>query len=200
MQPAENGFDTWAPPAATLVRDFVNSYEPQEDAESLDSATALRDWFAARGLAPASARMTSDDVAAARRVREGLRAVLLAHAGHAADDGDDPAGAAEGAGTRARRELDAQLARIPLRAAFDAEGDLRLEGTGSPFERAAAGVVDAVRRCAAAGDWERLKVCARDTCRWAFYDASRNHARRWCSMSGCGNYVKMRRRAASRTD
>ncbi|MDR7381806.1 CGNR zinc finger domain-containing protein [Promicromonospora iranensis] len=58
-------------------------------------------------------------------------------------------------------------------------------------------MLDAVRRSEAAGDWERLKVCARDTCRWAFYDASRNHARRWCSMSGCGNYVKMRRRAAS---
>jgi predicted RNA-binding Zn ribbon-like protein len=200
MQPAENGFDTWAPPAATLVRDFVNSYEPQEDVESLDSATALRDWFAVRGLAPASARMTADDVAAARQVREGLRAVLLAHAGHAAADGDAARADGDAAGTRARRELDARLARIPLRAAFDADGDLRLEGAGSPFERAVAGVVDAVRRCEAAGDWERLKVCARDTCRWAFYDSSRNHARRWCSMSGCGNYVKMRRRAASRTD
>jgi predicted RNA-binding Zn ribbon-like protein len=186
MQPAENDFDTWAPPAATVVRDFVNSYEPQEDAEFLDSATALRDWFAARGLAPAGARLTADDVRAARRVREGLRAVLLAHAGHDADP-------------VASQELDAELARIPLRAAFDADGGIRLEGSGTAFERGMAGVLDAVRRCEAAGDWERLKVCARDTCRWAFYDASRNHARRWCSMSGCGNYVKMRRRAATRT-
>jgi hypothetical protein len=84
-------------------------------------------------------------------------------------------------------------------AAFDAEGGLRLEGAGSPFERGIAGLLDAVRRCETAGDGERLKVCARDTCRWAYYDASRNHARRWCSMSGCGNYVKMRRRATART-
>jgi predicted RNA-binding Zn ribbon-like protein len=171
MQPAENDFDTWAPPAATVVRDFVNSYEPQEAAEF---------------LAPAGARLTADDVRAARRVREGLRAVLLAHAGHDADP-------------VASQELDAELARIPLRAAFDADGGIRLEGSGTAFERGMAGVLDAVRRCEAAGDWERLKVCARDTCRWAFYDASRNHARRWCSMSGCGNYVKMRRRAATRT-
>jgi hypothetical protein len=218
MQPAgfrdENGFDTWAPPAAAIVRDFVNSYEPQEDAESLDSAAALRDWFASRGLAPANARMTSDDVAAARRVREGLRAVLLAHAGHDADagtgrgagkDAGRDAGrnagrnADSGVGRTAREALDAELARIPLRATFDAEGGLWLEGTGSPFECGIAGLLDAVRRCEAAGDWERLKVCARDTCRWAYYDASRNHARRWCSMSGCGNYVKMRRRATTRT-
>ncbi|WP_129790204.1 CGNR zinc finger domain-containing protein [Promicromonospora panici] len=217
MQPAgspdENGFDTWAPPAAAIVRDFVNSYEPQEDAESLDGATALRDWFAARGLAPAGARMTAADVTAARRVREGLRAVLLIHAGHDAEPGtardpgedrdkdasrSDGNDAGNGVGRTARRALDAELARIPVRATFDADGGLRLEGTGSQFERGIAGVLDAVRRCEAAGDWERLKVCARDTCRWAFYDASRNHARRWCSMSGCGNYVKMRRRATAR--
>ncbi len=59
-------------------------------------------------------------------------------------------------------------------------------------------MLDAIRASTAAGEWERLKVCARDTCRWAFYDASRNHARRWCSMAGCGNYVKMRRRAGER--
>lgn len=198
MQPVglrdENGFDTWAPPAAAIVRDFVNSYEPQEDAESLDSAAALRDWFAARGLAPARARMTSDDLAVARRIREGLRAVLLAHAGH----GDSHAGPDDGRG--AHPALDAELARIPVRATFDAGGGLRLEGTGGPFERGIAGVLDAIRRCEAAGDWERLKVCARDTCRWAYYDASRNHARRWCSMAGCGNYVKMRRRAATQPD
>ncbi|MEV0890226.1 CGNR zinc finger domain-containing protein [Promicromonospora sp. NPDC050262] len=187
MQLEENGFDTWAPPSPGLVRDFVNSYEPQEDAESLDSATALRDWFAARGLVPANARMTADDVAAAHRIREGLRAVLLGHAGHDADD--------DGA---ARRALDAELARLPLRVSFDADGGLRLTAAGSPFEQGIAGVLDAVRRSEAAGEWERLKVCARDTCRWAFYDASRNHARRWCSMAGCGNYIKMRRRSADR--
>ena len=181
----ENDFDTWAPPAATLVRDFVNSYEPQEDAESLDSAAALRDWFAARGLAPANARMTSDDVRAARRVREGLRAVLLTHAGHDAD-------------RAARRKLDAELARIPLARRVRRRRRAPARGDGHPFERGsrACSTRPPGRGCGRMG---RLKVCARDTCRWAFYDASRNHARRWCSMSGCGNYVKMRRRAATRT-
>lgn len=43
--------------------------------------------------------------------------------------------------------------------------------------------------------WSRVKVCARDTGRWAFYDASRNRSGTWCSMQVCGNREKMRRRA-----
>ncbi|SDS36686.1 CGNR zinc finger domain-containing protein [Microlunatus soli] len=184
MQAAENGFDTWAPPAAAIVRDFVNSYEPQVDAESFDSPTALRDWFASRGLASASVRFTLDDLHAATRLREGVRALLMTHAGCDADTG-------------ARDQLDRLLARLPLRVGVDDSGDLAITGSGTGYERAVAGIVEAIFRCQAGGDWSRLKACARETCRWAFYDASRNHARRWCSMAGCGNYIKMRRRAGT---
>ena len=38
----------------------------------------------------------------------------------------------------------------------------------------------------------RVKQC--DRCDWLFVDRSRNQARRWCSMSACGNRVKMARR------
>ncbi|WP_372495190.1 CGNR zinc finger domain-containing protein [Micromonospora phytophila] len=68
-----------------------------------------------------------------------------------------------------------------------------------PLHRALAGLVDAIRQSAEEGSRPRLKVCARDTCRWAYYDASRNQARRWCSMAGCGNYIKMRRAYPART-
>ena len=39
-----------------------------------------------------------------------------------------------------------------------------------------------------------VKRCGR--CDWLFVDRSRNHKRRWCSMSACGNRVKMARRYA----
>lgn len=39
----------------------------------------------------------------------------------------------------------------------------------------------------------RLRQCAGDPCGWLFVDDSRNHSRRWCSMSGCGNRAKARR-------
>lgn len=39
---------------------------------------------------------------------------------------------------------------------------------------------------------KRVKQCGR--CDWLFVDRSRNQKRRWCSMSACGNRVKMARR------
>lgn len=41
-------------------------------------------------------------------------------------------------------------------------------------------------------DLKRIKQCNR--CDWLFLDRSRNNSRRWCSMSACGNRVKMARR------
>jgi predicted RNA-binding Zn ribbon-like protein len=45
---------------------------------------------------------------------------------------------------------------------------------------------------------ERSKVreCANTTCGWLFVDTSKNHSRRWCSMSDCGNRAKARRHYA----
>jgi predicted RNA-binding Zn ribbon-like protein len=44
----------------------------------------------------------------------------------------------------------------------------------------------------------RVKICASGTCRWLFVDASKNAARRWCSMADCGSRAKMRRQYARR--
>ncbi|HEY7623759.1 MAG TPA: ABATE domain-containing protein [Candidatus Limnocylindria bacterium] len=40
---------------------------------------------------------------------------------------------------------------------------------------------------------ERIKECASPTCEWVFLDRSKNHSRRWCDMSDCGNREKARR-------
>ncbi|MEU9826148.1 CGNR zinc finger domain-containing protein [Micromonospora chersina] len=173
------------PAAVRLVRDFVNTFEPQVDEESLVTPDALRDWLVQRGLIPAGARLGRADLAAARTVREGLRAVLLGHAGHPADPG-------------ALRRLDEALAATPVRMTFADGGPRLVPARPGPLDVALAALVDAIRQCAQDQVWTRLKVCDRDTCRWAYYDASRNQARRWCSMAGCGNYVKMRRAYAVR--
>jgi predicted RNA-binding Zn ribbon-like protein len=57
----------------------------------------------------------------------------------------------------------------------------------SAFELLTDGDLRRVRECPGAGD-----------CGWLFYDTSRNGARRWCSMEGCGSRVKMRRHYARR--
>ncbi len=61
-----------------------------------------------------------------------------------------------------------------LRMRFGPEGRARLEPQAS-------------------GAWERLKLCSSDECRWAFYDRSKNHSSRWCTMASCGNREKARR-------
>ena len=43
-----------------------------------------------------------------------------------------------------------------------------------------------------AGTWLRLKACRNYTCRWAFYDHSKNRSGHWCTMSVCGNRQKSR--------
>ena len=99
----------------------------------------------------------------------------------------------------------ARAARHALRAAAAGEGhaDARrfavdvLVGVidGLPqtvAQDAAAAVLAAAARLAEAGRWSRIKLCASDTCRWAFVDESRNRSRTWCSMDVCGNRAKAR--------
>jgi predicted RNA-binding Zn ribbon-like protein len=41
-------------------------------------------------------------------------------------------------------------------------------------------------------DASRVKLCANEDCRWAFYDESKSRSRRWCA-DVCGNLVKVRK-------
>jgi predicted RNA-binding Zn ribbon-like protein len=38
-----------------------------------------------------------------------------------------------------------------------------------------------------------VRACASKTCQWLFLDTSKNHRRRWCDMTKCGNRAKFRR-------
>jgi len=38
-----------------------------------------------------------------------------------------------------------------------------------------------------------VRACASETCQWMFLDTSKNHQRRWCDMTKCGNRAKFRR-------
>lgn len=41
------------------------------------------------------------------------------------------------------------------------------------------------------GDLSSVKRCANPSCSLYFYDISKNHTRRWCSMERCGSRMKM---------
>jgi predicted RNA-binding Zn ribbon-like protein len=45
----------------------------------------------------------------------------------------------------------------------------------------------------ASGQLGLVRACASKTCQWLFLDVSKNHRRRWCDMTKCGNRAKVRR-------
>ncbi len=168
------------PPAIDLVRAFVNSYEyGDDDHDAFRTKEELRDWFFARGMVDAKAVTTDRDRKLAVSLREALRLLLLRN-----HDEDAPVP------PQAARDLETAADDLHLTAVVDVDGGVVLEPAASGVRGALAQVVAASVQATADGTWSRLKVCASDTCEWAFYDVSKNHSRRWCSMAVCGNRMK----------
>jgi predicted RNA-binding Zn ribbon-like protein len=89
--------------------------------------------------------------------------------------------------------LNEAAARSRLRPRFGPDGRGRLEPDQPGVVGAMGRIVAAVYSAMADPEWSRLKLCSSATCRWAFYDRSRNHSSRWCTMASCGNREKARR-------
>lgn len=155
--------DLPAPGSLGVVQALVNTFDVETGVDSLSA-----DWLRSAGLAGDEAL---DEV---RALREALRGVLIGH-----HDGTVDAASLAA--------LDALARSAPVVVGFGADGAVQLDGSGVVGR-----VLAIVAAASADGTWERLKVCAADDCRWAFYDASRNHSRTWCSMSVCGNRAKAR--------
>jgi predicted RNA-binding Zn ribbon-like protein len=132
------------------------------------------------GPADASAAVASPaDLRLAIGLREALRGVLRAHAGHG--PADEPASA---------------LARIAasLRARPDvgSDGSIRLAPAGDGVRRALGRILLIAAEATSLGTWPRLKACSADDCQWAFYDRSPTQNACWCSMQICGSRSKSR--------
>jgi len=54
-------------------------------------------------------------------------------------------------------------------------------------------IAEAAAELLSSPDSTRIRECSNETCRWLFLDQSKNHSRRWCDMSVCGNRAKARR-------
>jgi predicted RNA-binding Zn ribbon-like protein len=166
-----------APDNLALIQLLVNSVELPDGEDELGAREAASAWLAKQGFA-VSRPLAEDDRRRLIEVREGLRSLLLAHTGEPVD-----------AGVAAL--LMHHLNEGGLNAVISTEG-ARLapadRGVNGLFALILAGIVEAT----VAGTWERLKVCGDDTCRWAFYDRSKNGRGAWCSMRSCGSRHKAR--------
>lgn len=164
-------------PAADLIREFVNTRSVEQQTDELSSPEGLATWLHHHRLLSARVAVGEDDRRLAVALREALREALLTHQRAEAEP--------------AAPDLEHIADALPLRLAFPAGGP-RLEPAAAGARGALAAVVAAVYESVADGSWSRLKACPADDCGWAFYDASKNHSRTWCSMEVCGNRSKTR--------
>ena len=163
-----------------LVQAYVNTVDIQDGPEELSDRNALERWLVAHGLMESGQEVSDADLKNAIAVREAIRGVIGANTGATIYPLDIAT-------------LNGAAAASRLRARFGADGKARLEPEARGVAGAMGRLVATVFTAMADDDWSRLKLCGSSTCRWAFYDRSRNHSSRWCTMASCGNRQKARR-------
>jgi len=164
-----------------VVRAFLSLHEhrPGVVDDVAPSPATLR-WFLRRHelIGP---RERVDD-AAIRRLRvvlEALRARVHENTGAPRDE-------------RAGAALDRAARDVGLGVRFGGDGRPRLRCDRRGADAAIGRLLELVFLAEMDGSWRRLKECGDETCRGVFYDRSRNHSGRWCTMSTCGNRNKVR--------
>ncbi len=77
---------------------------------------------------------------------------------------------------------------IPVKGGFEWGFDdlLDFDSVLWPIARSAADLL-------ASDQLSLVRACSSKTCEWFFLDSSKNHQRRWCDMTRCGNRAKVQR-------
>src|SRR4051794_25693509 len=159
-----------------LISDFVNTREVETGEDALVSPAALARWLSEHGLA--RGRATEEDLTEAVAVREALRDLLLANNGVPVDT------------SRAAATLESAAAHARLALRF---APPRLEPAVAGAAAGVGRIVAAAAEAMTDPDWDRVKACRADNCRWAFVDRAKNRSRAWCDMRVCGNRQKAQR-------
>ena len=175
-----------APGRLLRIQALVNTVELPMGPDRLADPEDARPWLIDNELLASDAAVDDADLQLLRGVREALRALLMHNSG------GPPPTAADLAPLRV------VSAGGAARAEFDTDGVVRLAAAGDSLAERLVELLLITRDAQRDGCWARLKVCANDECRWAFYDRSRNHGGMWCEMSACGNKLKNRQFRARR--
>jgi hypothetical protein len=193
--------------------DFLNSVATpgRQPVELLTGGLAYLAWLERAGFIDAADRAAITarfgpgelDAAAAQavRLREWLRPVVAAWAAGDGPDVVSPGVASPGVANPVlpapvRDHLNGILAaghRFPW---------IATDGDGRPVvverrswttpDQLLAPPAEAAARLLTTGDRELVRPCQGPACTMWFYDRTRSHRRRWCSMATCGNRAKAR--------
>lgn len=169
---------TAAPGRLEAVRSFVNTVEIDQSTDPLSPDDNLEEWCRNSGTCQG---IGTDGLRDLRRFREALRGVLEANAG-------------EGEPAERWAAVEPFAARTGYKMYITSEGVPALAPQGSGADGAIAGLLAVIYDAIGDGTWARLKACRKHSCRWAFYDRSKNGSGAWCSMRVCGNRAKAQRR------
>ena len=177
--------------------DFVNSVDwrtSDSPVDFLPSFDDLLQWSAhAAVLAPSELRALGRRGNAAARCAALRRAIAFREASYRIVEAAMRRHAPEPADVRlveaviakARASLNLHYEKGKFRWSY-ADGETHLD---SPLWKIALSLDDLLT----SHDLALVKECGGPGCGWLFFDVTKNHARRWCSMEGCGNRAKARR-------
>jgi predicted RNA-binding Zn ribbon-like protein len=154
-----------------LLVAFANTGHAGPD--QLDDVADMRSWASSMGLLASIPRTdTGEDLELLRRIREAVRAMLLAHNGGPAEPDLSP------------------LEAVPLRLVTGERLGVRAVDSSTTTAVVVGAIASAILVASARPTWSRLKACPGPDCAWVFRDQTRNGSRRWCQMSECGNRAK----------
>jgi predicted RNA-binding Zn ribbon-like protein len=170
-----------APDPLRIVQGFVNTKDVEAGRERLNSPAALHEWLIEQHLIADDVELSVGDLIRTVEIREAIRALLAAHNNLPVDV------------QTATTQLNAAAERAEFVPQLDLSGGSRLEPRATGLDRALGQILAAIHAATANGTWERMKACERDSCRWAFYDHSKNRSGRWCQAATCGTRERSRR-------
>jgi predicted RNA-binding Zn ribbon-like protein len=177
----------FAPGPLLAVQALANTYSFEADEELLLDPQSARSWLLDSGLA--TDEVVVDEAGLRKLVgfRTLIRSLMDANL-----SGEQDREANEALGRLAAEHP------VALQVSADGELTLGLDPVGS-IDELISQLVGITFQAQLDSSWPRLKVCACDECRWAFFDSSRNRGGTWCQMEVCGNRIKNRHYRARRS-
>ncbi len=172
-----------------LCLDFLNTQliEHGRRVDRLSHPRDLAAWLRRAGVstAPAAARLVPREGARILLRAKALRAALRRMAEALATHREVPVSVAPAINRELREARNFQeLARTAKRYELRSRSDEAAGGLLAPIAQSAAELL-------AGQGSSRVRRCGNPACILYFYDTTRSRTRRWCSMAGCGNRMKV---------
>ena len=177
----EDKINAPAPQGLEDVRSFLSLHQHIDGSDESfpPSPQTLEAWLRRRDLVPPSTVIEDADLDWALAIRDALRTKVDENAG-APRDHD-----AVEVLNRAARDTGLQLC-------FGCEEN-RLHTEVDGIRGAIGTILGTAFLADMDGSFHRLRECQDPTCSTVFYDRSKNHTAKWCSMASCGNRNKVRK-------